>query len=453
MTGLDPAIATLLASRFELLLSAIRPAAGATAGQTAMQAGTSRLFVDIQSGTAASAPNNASAGAGPSAQTALSSVARTLDAISRFGGGGTPPLTGDAPLWPTAPRPASAFATLSGGLFDTAFASNPLAAAAQASAARALSQPAPPLPASALAVALAKTVGDSGLFYESHLVEWLAGQRPAASLADEPQARVDPDALALALDVPDQPAATDAWLDDPAAPRPLRNMADSPDLQAPVHTVALPRNPQQAAALAESVRDAPVSVFSVTPPAAAAAPPDVPQASAMRAALLAGVHPSTIPLVRQQLDVLATDQFRWSGEAWPGARLEWEIAQQERDARVPDGDPEAERPWRTRVTLSLPTLGTVDADLVLTGQKLVARINASAHGAARLAADGDGFRQQLAAAGIGLAGLSIRAVDGSLDGDADSLAAGGNGRAARKPVPSPLEHLFRAPPAAKGAGS
>ena len=270
MTGLDPAIATLLASRFELLLSAIRPAAGATAGQTTMQAGTSRLFIDIQSGTAASAPNNAFAGAGPSAQTALSSVARTLDAISRFGGGGTPPLTGDAPLWPTAPRPASAFATLSGGLFDTAFASNPLAAAAQASAARALSQPAPPLPASALAVALAKTVGDSGLFYESHLVEWLAGQRPAASLADEPQARVDPDALALALDVPDQPAATDAWLDDPAAPRALRNVADPPDLQAPVHTVALPRNPQQAAALAESVRDAPVSVFSVTPPAAAA---------------------------------------------------------------------------------------------------------------------------------------------------------------------------------------
>jgi hypothetical protein len=34
MTGLDNAISTLLASRAELLLSAIRPSPGATAGQT-----------------------------------------------------------------------------------------------------------------------------------------------------------------------------------------------------------------------------------------------------------------------------------------------------------------------------------------------------------------------------------------------------------------------------------
>jgi hypothetical protein len=103
------------------------------------------------------------------------------------------------------------------------------------------------------------------------------------------------------------------------------------------------------------------------------------------------------------------------------------------------------------VTLSLPTLGTVDADLVLTGDKLVARINAGAHGAARLVADGEAFREQLAAAGIGLAGLSIRAVGGAGEG----IDAGTSPGAARpsKPVPSPLEHLFRALGRSRGAGS
>ena len=44
-----------------------------------------------------------------------------------------------------------------------------------------------------------------------------------------------------------------------------------------------------------------------------------------QAQTLATVHPAAVPLVRQQLDALATDQFRWAGEAWPGARLDWTI--------------------------------------------------------------------------------------------------------------------------------
>ncbi|WP_087631726.1 flagellar hook-length control protein FliK [Caballeronia telluris] len=452
MTGLDNAISTLLASRAELLLSAIRPSPGATTGQTTTQTGTSELLVEAQPGTGG-AQNGASGAGGASAQTALSTVARTLDAISRFGGGATPALTGTTPLWPTAPRAASAFAALSGGLFDHAFSSpSTLGAVANAAAARAASQPAPPLPASALAAALSKTVGESGLFYESHLVDWLAGQRPAASLASEPQARVDPRAMALPLDIPDQPADADVWLDDPRGSQRFAGAADLPDLQGTPHAFVPPRNAEQAAALAHSLRDAPASVFSPAGSAAgSAASAPAPKDSAVQAALMAGIHPSTIPLVRQQLDLLATNQFRWSGEAWPGARFEWEIAPQERDARAPDTGASAERPWRTRVTLSLPTLGTVDADLVLTGDKLVARINAGAHGAARLAADGEAFREQLAAAGIGLAGLSIRAVGGageSLDGGALASAAG-----AHKPVPSPFEHLFRAPGSSRGTGS
>jgi len=433
MTGLDTAIASLLASRTELLLSAIRAPNGVSGtGVTGASVGqTTQTDLPQLVGTSAQAAAPAA-----SAQTALSSVARTLDVISRIGGA-TPALTSDAPVWPTPPRPASAFAALTTGLFDTAFSAN----AAAVAAARAATQNLPPLPAAALATALAKTVDESGLFYESHLVQWLAGQRSAASLGNEPQARADARSLSLPLDFANG-ATGDAWLD-----------AGAPDFHAPAHAVATPQTPQQAAALAASVRDAPASALSNSQSgnasggtSAQSAQPG-PQESALQASLAAGIHPATLNVVRQQLDVLANQQFRWQGEAWPGTRFEWEIAREPRDPRTPDdADAAADKhAWRTRITLSLPALGTVDAELVLTGEKLVARIKAGDSGARRLAADGAAFARQLEAAGIALASLSVRSMDGATD-----LALSGDKPVAKKPLRSPLEHLFRPP---RGEGS
>lgn len=438
MTGLDTAIASLLASRTELLLSAIRApngvsgsgVTGASVGQTTAQADMSLV---------AGMPPGASAPAA-SAQTALSSVARTLDVISRIGGA-TPPVSGDAPLWPTPPRPASALAALTTGLFDTAFSSN----AAAVAAARAASQNLPPLPAAALAAELAKTVDESGLFYEAHLMQWLGGQRSAASLGNEPQARVDARALSLPLDFANSAPAGDAWLDDARA---AQFTPDPSDLHAPARTVATPQTPQQAAALAASVRDAPPSVLSNSQTAGGAsgaggvAAQPSQHESALQASLAAGIHPATLNVVRQQLDVLANQQFRWQGEAWPGTRFEWEIAREQRDPRSAVDDAADERAWRTRITLSLPALGTVDAELVLSGEKLVARIKASDAGARRLASDGPAFARQLEAAGLALASLSVR----SMDGTTDLALSGDNTAAAKKPVRSPLEHLFRTAP-------
>ncbi|MDR5755424.1 flagellar hook-length control protein FliK [Caballeronia sp. LZ035] len=97
------------------------------------------------------------------------------------------------------------------------------------------------------------------------------------------------------------------------------------------------------------------------------------------------------------------------------------------------------------MTLSLPALGTVDAELVLTGEKLVARIKAGDAGARRLATDGPAFARQLEAAGLALASLSVRSMDGSTD-----LAISGEPHD-KKPVKSPLEHLLR--PAAGEGGA
>ncbi|SAL03415.1 flagellar hook-length control protein FliK [Caballeronia fortuita] len=440
MTGLDTAIASLLASRTELLLSAIRAPNGvAGGGVTNTGVGqTTQTDIPPTAGTPA-----ASAGPAASAQTELSSVARTLDVISRFGSA-TPALTSDAPLWPTPPRPASAFAALTTGLFDTAFSSN----AAAVAAARAATQNLPPLPAAALASTLAKTVDESGLFYESHLVQWLAGQRSAASLGNEPQARADARSMSLPFDLANAATPGDTGLDDARTPQ---FTLDLPDYQ--TRQVATPQTPQQAAALAASVRDAPASALSLSQNGNAAGGANAQSAqsgqgasaheSALQASVAAGIHPATINVVRQQLDVLANQQFRWQGEAWPGTRFEWEVAREPRDARTSDDT--SENPWRTRITLSLPVLGTVDAELVLTGEKLVARIKAGGAGAQRLAADGAAFARQLEAAGIALASLSVRSMDGTTD-----LALSGDKPAAKKPVRSPLEHLFRA---AHGDGS
>jgi hypothetical protein len=141
------------------------------------------------------------------------------------------------------------------------------------------------------------------------------------------------------------------------------------------------------------------------------------------------VHPATVALVRQQLDLLATGQFRWSGEAWPGARLDWTIEQDgdEWDRSGGGAASEDDQPWRTRLTLSLPTLGTVDAELTLTGMRLVARVQASPGGAARLAMQGESFRQRLAAAGIELNGLTIREIGG---GAPATMAAAAGAQAA-----------------------
>ena len=56
-----------------------------------------------------------------------------------------------------------------------------------------------------------------------------------------------------------------------------------------------------------------------------------------QAQTLATVHPAAVPLVRQQLDALATDQFRWAGEAWRGAaRLDDRL--DDPGNRAPHGD-------------------------------------------------------------------------------------------------------------------
>lgn len=115
-----------------------------------------------------------------------------------------------------------------------------------------------------LALGLARTIGRSGLFYESHQAQWVKGNRSLAELLVEPQARL-----------PGSQSGTSG----------VR----------PATASALPAPSQ--AAMRESLYPNPV-------------------------------HPEALSLVRQQLEVFETRHICWQGEAWPGQVFVWDAAEE-----------------------------------------------------------------------------------------------------------------------------
>ncbi|MDG0026802.1 flagellar hook-length control protein FliK [Trinickia sp. Y13] len=447
MTGIDSALASMLASRIDSLLDSV----GAGSRASPAQSGATGLTVDTPaSADAAAALGDASPPA--SAQAILSEVALTLDAISRFGGEATPALIGEAPIWPAPPAIDTSAAkeglfTANGGAASpaggaassasSAFASSASSASGQtgaATGATGVGAAATAMPVDALAAALEQTVNESGLFYESHLAQWLSGDYSAEALAREPQTRLAAQALQLPLDWGDgtadsSAALASAWAGagtgtgDPAAAgwalHALPPQLSLPWFGAKAQASGAPYS--NGAAGDHAWRGASAGSMDDAGLGGARSPGLAPD---LRASIAASLHPATIPLVRQQLDLLATQQFRWTGEVWPGAKLDWTIEpereRQPRSGDAPDG--ESQQTWRTRVTLALPTLGTVDADLVLTGAQLVVRVQASPGGAARLSSGGAAFGRRLQAAGIELAGLQIREIGGAAPAAAGSAS-------------------------------
>lgn len=175
---------------------------------------------------------------------------------------------------------------------------------------------APPSDPQKLAVALKTALAESGLFYESHQAQWVAGERSLAALLREPQGQLSqPRAFAAAHGEAARPApaADDGEPARPAAP-PLPDNGSGPARAA--EGLSAPREP---------------------------------------------VHPQAAPLVQQQLEALDTRQLIWQGEVWPGQTLRWEIEEREGGG---EGAP-AERQWVTRLALTLPSLGGVEARLRL----------------------------------------------------------------------------------------
>ena len=222
---------------------------------------------------------------------------------------------------------------------------------------------APTTDAARLAQALTGALDRSGLFYESHQAQWLAGQRPLAALLSEPQGRLQP---------------LPAGLQDPSAGSGTQGAGAAGD----------PR----------------LSEENVTALAASTA-----RTADETKAGSASVHPQALPQVRSQLDALETHQLAWQGQLWPGQQLEWRID----DPGEGSGGSGEAQPWFTQLRLRLPRLGDLTADLALVGSALRVRLSTGDDSTRQAMVDArPALAESLSAAGIDL--ISFKAgADGS----------------------------------------
>jgi hypothetical protein len=204
---------------------------------------------------------------------------------------------------------------------------------------------------------LQQAISRSGMFYEAHQAQWIDGRHAKAQLLAEPQGRLSPlqaDTAAPARVVPaEEPAVRTASGIPPALP--AREAGNAPPLG-------------QASTPAPS--------------------PVAPQAQA---------------IVQQQLESFATQLYSWQGQVWPGQEIRWEI-ESPPERTVADDDAR----WQTRLLLTLPQMGEVEARLSLVGGQLSVAVTAANPAAIALLRNGSAvLRQQLEQAGVVLNAVSF----------------------------------------------
>lgn len=218
---------------------------------------------------------------------------------------------------------------------------------------------APPASAGDLLPLLKQAIVQSGMFYESHQAGWVEGRYPGAALLREPQGK-----LSAALQNAAPSAGGQAGGGHFAAPAVAQeasgasvggSAAPTTTLPSP-HPPALPENKIAAPGAASDNPNAPAGINR--PPAAA--PPPGNAAPSL-------IAPETVAVVQQQLESLATQQFAWQGQIWPGQEMRWEIEEDGRQRAPEEGSAGA---WQTRLHLTLPALGELDARIRLDGNRI-----------------------------------------------------------------------------------
>jgi hypothetical protein len=208
--------------------------------------------------------------------------------------------------------------------------------------------PAPPADADGLVPPLRHAVEGSGLFYESHQAEWVAGRRALEALRTEPQA------MAGRSEVP-----PDGESASPASPR-----------SEPTGLSPVPAPESRSSADATSVPT-----------------------------------PAIAQLVDRQLQTLAGQPIVWTGQVWPGQTMEWQIEEDH------SGDsPETQQAWTSKLRLTLPNLGEVELRVGLRDERLSVRVISGAEHVPSFRESAEVLRNALAARGLSLTALDVAPV-------------------------------------------
>jgi len=113
----------------------------------------------------------------------------------------------------------------------------------------------------------------------------------------------------------------------------------------------------------------------------------------------------TLPMVSEQLSALQNGQLLFRGDLFPGQRLEWTVAEREGERNQSGG---RERSWETSVTINLPHLGPVTAQLTLDGTRVAVKVTVEESATVPILEAGrDRLDEQLEGAGLTPSELSI----------------------------------------------
>lgn len=235
--------------------------------------------------------------------------------------------------------------------------------------------PAPPQSAEELVPLLKQAIGQSGMFYESHQAEWVEGRLPRTALLQEPQGKFS------------SPSAFVAEPSNRLAPDPGSRPVGEPATAARPGSEAVASN---AADAAKTITTQPGQSQTIAP--------------------------QLQSLVQQQLEAMATQNFVWQGPVWPGQDMRWEI--DENPTQGQQGDEVAPR-WTTRLRMTLPQLGEIDARIQLQGNQVMITMSVGDDETRqRMRTDGESLRTQLDAAGLTLTSMGIEALaPEALNGD------------------------------------
>ncbi|MDR3482767.1 MAG: flagellar hook-length control protein FliK [Burkholderiaceae bacterium] len=250
-----------------------------------------------------------------------------------------------------------------------------------------------------IAAVLQDSIELSGLFYESHVSQWVDGQRPLSDLLQEPQtnapatpqveqssqtsragAATNTATTAKAQSVGAQTVLPRPAISDADLSRLMDNLRNTSDgqtkLTQALNTLLNARNlPQQADAVVRS--------------------PNLTQQSAQ-----------TINL---QLNALEQHRVAWQGELWPGQHFEWEISDESNHGGHAGNADGGQTSWQSVIRFDLPKLGKISATINLAGGHVHVRVaTASQSSAATLKAHGDLLASALDAAGSPLDSLTIK---------------------------------------------
>ena len=223
-----------------------------------------------------------------------------------------------------------------------------------------------PKNASDLVPVLKQALTQSGMFYEAHQARWVAGQLPTEALRQEPQSKYSPAPIPVTVN-----DVSEGKISDGAKP----DLAASSSSNVVNTEKGATRNDQATQVNTQAGNPIPRELT---------------------------------PLIQQQLDGLATQNFAWQGQVWPGQQMRWEIGENDENARSLDGEPIAQ--WQTRLKLSLPMLGGIDATLHLRagGEVGITVTTESETSEVRLKDSAEQLRKQFEAAGLNLTKLLVQ---------------------------------------------